>query len=74
MQIFNMITSIFFVINFFNIWIIGILYNVTMHNMEFGEAYCKELAKRIPTKFILYFLSFNPFSMYFRNIMGFLEI
>jgi hypothetical protein len=34
---------------------IEILYIVIMHNMEFGEAYCKDLHKRILWRLILYF-------------------
>jgi hypothetical protein len=34
---------------------IGILYNAIMHNMEFGQAYCKDLLKRILQKNILHF-------------------
>jgi hypothetical protein len=26
-----------------------------MHKMEFGQAYCKDLLKRVPMKFISYF-------------------
>jgi uncharacterized protein YpiB (UPF0302 family) len=32
-----------------------------MHNMEFGQAYCKDFLKRNPKKFILYFLIFYQF-------------
>jgi hypothetical protein len=38
-----------------------------MHKIEFGQAYCQDLAKRIIRKFILYFPSFILFSMYFRS-------
>jgi hypothetical protein len=34
---------------------IGILYNAIMHNMEFGQSYCKYLLKRILRRFILHF-------------------
>jgi hypothetical protein len=46
---------IFFVINFSKIWMIGILYNAIMHNLEFGQAYSKDLLKRILWRFILHF-------------------
>jgi hypothetical protein len=35
-----------FVINFFNIVIIGNVYNALMHKIEFGQSYCKDLLKR----------------------------
>jgi hypothetical protein len=38
---------------------IGILYNAIMHNMEFGQAYCKYFLKRNPKKFNLYFYDFT---------------
>jgi hypothetical protein len=44
-----------------------------MHKMEFGQAYCQDLVKRILRKFIIYFLSFSLFSMHFRNLHEFLE-
>jgi hypothetical protein len=34
---------------------VGILYNEIMHNMEFGQAYCKDLLKRILWRLILQF-------------------
>jgi hypothetical protein len=41
--------------------------------MEFGQAYCKDLLKWNPRKFILYFFSFIAFSMNFGTIKKFLE-
>jgi hypothetical protein len=45
-----------FVINYSNIWIIGIFYEAIMHKLECGQTYCKYLLKRIPRKFTLYIL------------------
>jgi hypothetical protein len=50
---------------------IGILYNAIMHNLEFGQAYCKDLLKRIQNLFHI-FLSFISFSMHFRILNKFL--
>jgi hypothetical protein len=36
-----------FVINFFNIHIIGIVYNASMHEIVFGRSYYRDLHKRI---------------------------
>jgi hypothetical protein len=44
-----------------------------LHKLEFGKAYCRGILKRNPRKFILYFLSFIPLSLYFRNLYTFLE-
>jgi hypothetical protein len=54
-----------FVINFFNIVIIGIVYNALMHKIEFGQAYSQDLHARIIKKFILHFMSFTIVSMKF---------
>jgi hypothetical protein len=40
---------------FFKIWVIRILYNAIMHNIESGQIHCKDFLKRNPKKFILYF-------------------
>jgi hypothetical protein len=56
-----------FVINFFKIWVIEILYNAIMHNMEFGQAHCKDFLKRNPKKFILYVYEIYLFILNFRN-------
>jgi hypothetical protein len=40
---------------------------VIKHKSEFGQVQGIDLLKRIPTKFILYFLSFKVFSMHFRS-------
>jgi hypothetical protein len=56
MQIFNVITCIYcFVINFSKIWMVGILYNAIMHNLEFDQTCCKDLLKGILWRFILHF-------------------
>jgi hypothetical protein len=47
--------------------VIKILYNAIMHNMEFGQAYCKYFLKRNPKKFILYFYKIYYFILNFRN-------
>jgi hypothetical protein len=47
-----------FVINYFKIWFIVILYNAIMLKREFGQAYGKDILKRIIYKFILYFSEF----------------
>jgi hypothetical protein len=36
-----------------------------MHTMEFGQAYCKDIFKRVHTKFTLYFFIFIQFIMKF---------
>jgi hypothetical protein len=51
--------------------------NTIMHNMEFGQSYCKDLFKKILWKFILYFydmysifyelLNFNEFLKNFKS-------
>ncbi len=38
-----------------------------MHNMEFGQAYCKDFLKRNLKKFILYFYEIYFFILNFRN-------
>jgi hypothetical protein len=47
-----------FVINFFNIVIIGNVHNTLMYKIECGQSYCKYLFKRILNKFTLYFSEF----------------
>jgi hypothetical protein len=42
-----------FEINYFKIWILGILCKTIMHRNRFGQAYYRDLLKRIPTKFTL---------------------
>jgi hypothetical protein len=71
MQSFSVLTCMVFVIKYLKIWCIGILYKTIMHKMEFGQTYYKYLLKRIWNKFISYFLSFIPFSMYFRILNEF---
>jgi hypothetical protein len=44
-----------FVINFFNIVIIGNVYNALMHKIEFGQSYFKDILKRTLNKFTLHF-------------------
>jgi hypothetical protein len=44
------------------------------HKRVFGQAYCKDPLKKSRKKHILYFLSFIPFSLFFRNLHHFLEI
>jgi hypothetical protein len=43
------------VIKYSKLWFIAIVYNAIMHKMQFGQAYCQDLVKRILKKFILYF-------------------
>jgi hypothetical protein len=53
---------------------IGILYNAIMHNMEFGQAYRKDLLNRILWGFILHF--FDIYSIFYEllKFKEFLEI
>jgi hypothetical protein len=44
------------------------LFNVAMHKMEFGQAYCKDLLKRILKKFISYFSEFYFVFFKFLNL------
>jgi hypothetical protein len=55
------------------IWVIGILYNAITHNMEFGQIHCKDLLKRNPKKFILYFSEFYMIYYEFLNFKQILE-
>jgi hypothetical protein len=54
--------------------VIGILYNTIMHNMEFGQAYCKDSLKRNPKKFILYFSKVSTNFYLISNLDSFLLI
>jgi hypothetical protein len=56
------------------IWVIGILYNAIMHNMEFGQAYCKDFLKGIQRNLFFIFRSFTLFLMIFRSFTHFLRI
>jgi hypothetical protein len=66
-----------FVINFCNFFMIGILYNALRCNIEFDQAYCKDLLKRVIRKFILHFcdmysifyelLTFHEFQEIFKS-------
>jgi hypothetical protein len=49
---------IFFVIKYSKIRFIEIFYEVIKHKIEFGQAYCHDLVKRVLNKFILYFYEF----------------
>jgi hypothetical protein len=51
---------------FFNISIIEIFYRAILHEKEFGQAYCKDLFKRIPKKF-------TCFSKVYSMFYGFLK-
>jgi hypothetical protein len=53
---------------------IGILYNAIIHNMDFGQAYCKDLLKGIQRKFTLHFC--DMYSILYKLLMfiEFLEI
>jgi hypothetical protein len=42
--------------------------------MKFGQAYCKDLLKRITKKFTFHFSSFILFPMHFYKFTYFLEI
>jgi hypothetical protein len=53
---------------------IGILHNAIMHNMEFGQAYCKDLPKRILQKFILHFCDMYSIFYELLKFNEFLEI
>jgi hypothetical protein len=44
-----------FVNNYFKFGFLGISYNAILHKYGFGQAYCKDLLKGNPRKFILYF-------------------
>jgi hypothetical protein len=48
----------FFVSNYFDVWIMKILYKAIMHKKEFGQAYCNHLLKMILKKFNSYFSKF----------------
>jgi hypothetical protein len=75
MQIFNMIACIYcFVINFSKIWMIGILYNAIMHNLEFDQTYCKDLLKEILWRFILHFCDIYSIFYKLLKFNEFLEI
>jgi hypothetical protein len=43
--------------------VIGILYNAIMDNMEFGQAYCKDLLKKESKKIILFVLNFRNLNL-----------
>jgi hypothetical protein len=62
-----------FVIKYFKMGFIAIFYKEIILKTRFGQAYCNDILKWIPMKFISYFLSFTSFSMYFRILNEFLE-
>jgi hypothetical protein len=62
-----------FVITYLKILLLGVLHNAIMHTCIFGQAYCQDLLRRIPMKFISYFLSLIVFSTYFISLYEFLE-
>jgi hypothetical protein len=64
----------FFIIKYFKILLLVIFYNAIMDKCIFGQAYCQDILRRIPMKFILYFLSFTIFSTYFRSLIEFPRI
>jgi hypothetical protein len=45
-----------------------------MPKMEFGQAYCQDLLRRVLRKLILYFPSFILFYMDFRTLYDFLKL
>jgi hypothetical protein len=49
------------------IWIIGIIYKAILHKIEFSQAYCQDLIKRIPMEFILYFSDLSTIFYEFWN-------
>jgi hypothetical protein len=65
---------ILLVINFTKIWMIGILYNVIMHNLEFGQAYSKDLLNWILWRFILHFCDIYSIFYELLKFNEFLEI
>jgi hypothetical protein len=53
---------------------IGILYNAIMHNMEFGQFYCKDLLKRNLWRFILHLCDIYSIFYELLKFNKFLEI
>jgi hypothetical protein len=49
----------------------GIFYKAIMHKQGFGEAKCKDLIKRIRTKFTSYFCDFIQFTIKFGTLNEF---
>jgi hypothetical protein len=52
-----------FVITYLKILLLGVLHNAIMHTCIFGQAYCQDLLRRIPMKFISYF--FEPYCIFY---------